>query len=137
MKIVPFKPDHLHGLDPPLSEEAILLTKEAVAAGPAWAGLDGDRVIGCGGLMPIGDETHAWLLLSRGSRRPLAGASSFIRRILRDESRVVMAYVQADLAGFSRVERWLMMLGFQKDTKVRFGVNGGRTAMRYRIEWKR
>ena len=133
MKIVPFKPDHLHGLDPPLSEEAILLTKEAVAAGPAWAGLDGDRVIGCGGLMPIGDETHAWLLRSRGSRRRLAGATFFIRRQLRQAQRPVVAHVQADLAGFGRMERWLKLLGFQGEGVDRVGLASKRTVVRYRI----
>ena len=134
MRIVPFGPDHLRGLDPPLSEEAILLTAEAVAAGPAWTGVDDGRVVGCGGLMPIGDETHAWLLLSRGSRRPLAGATFFIRRQLRQEKPPVVAHVQADLAGFDRMDRWLRLLGFQTDAEGQLGPGGGPTVVRYRID---
>lgn len=120
MIIVPFTLAHLEVLkqhptqlhigdalaDPEYAEELL--------NGESWTALDGERVLGCAGLIR-GDGLHyAWVLLAHDiGRAGMLFATRSITRMLSLQSGRIETFVEASSV---EARRWIEILGFTRET---------------------
>lgn len=127
MRLVPFRPEHLAAIElqPLEAREHSLASPEVRALADTmlphtigYAGLDGRRVVACGGAIVFEGVAHCWFRgspLVRRHRHTVALASqAVLRAILRQVCRAETS-VPAD----HRVSRrWLGWLGFEEVEQV-------------------
>lgn len=101
-----------------------------IAAGPAYAGLCGDAVIGCAGVVMLSAHRgHAWALL--GDMAPAAfvavhrAAAAFLSGL---DLRRVETAVDSD---FAAGHRWARLLAFDREGRMRGYTPDGRDADLY------
>jgi hypothetical protein len=117
MRLVPFAPEHLGGIEPPAMtpDQLEFFRRRYRARGPAWTGIAAGRIVGCGGIVVAGDVGTAWAILSQ----PVPAAA-----VHRAALRALDAACAAE--GLRRVEatalaswpgacRWLERLGFRPE----------------------
>lgn len=125
MRIEPFKPEHLETLL--LQPSQVMLQpylndrnygEFLFRGGPAYSGLDGDRVIACMGLIPLWENrAQGWGLISSN-----AGAyfNQITKAVLHTMElhpfRRIEASVKCD---FQPGHRWIKMLGFEREGTMR------------------
>lgn len=115
MKIVPFEPSHLVGID--LQEWQSEITGELspgyatslASAGPAFTGIDGDVVVFCGGCAKMWEGRHiVWSMLSKCSARHLISITRAAKRLIEMQSGRIEAIIRSD---FDQGHRWARMCG--------------------------
>lgn len=121
MRIVPFKAAHLDVLRQHPTQHHIGAELDdrhyvgGLLAGESWTALDGERVLGCSGLVPAGDgRQYAWTLLAHDiGRAGMVFATKSIIRMLNMQSGKIETFVDA-----SHVEalRWIVILGFSRES---------------------
>lgn len=119
MIIVPFALAHLDVLKlhptqahigPTLADQEYM---QALAAGDSWTALDGDKVLGCAGLVPADGVSYAWALLAHDiGRAGMVFATRSITRMLGMQSGRIETFVEASSV---EAQRWIVMLGFTRD----------------------
>ena len=128
MQVVPLHLDHLARLDPPLTLPSEALTG-LVDGGPAFAGLVGQDVVGCAGLVMTGaGKAVAWALFSRSVKRHRAAVfRSVCRNLGRLEREYGLTLITTSAQSRSPTsQQWLERLGF-----ARAGEPDGRGLIRY------
>jgi hypothetical protein len=115
MRLVPFEPDHLCGIVPPaMSEEDLVLFGQLYRPlGPAWTGIDGNNVFGCGGILRRGDTGMAWAILSYPI--DVIPVHRAVRAVL-DQAKQEMGLRRLEaraLIHWDNACRWLERLGFR------------------------
>lgn len=135
MEIVPFDPSDLVHIHPPMLTPA---QWRAVApgyrdAGPAYTLVDGDTVLGCGGVLIEGRVGTAWAVLSDALRvRPIV----LHRKVKRLLDQIVKEYRLGQIFAvvyeeFSVGRRWLERLGFREEGTLTDYLGTGLTYRRY------
>lgn len=125
MMIVPFDPSHLTRLllqpsqaimQPTLSDPAY--GPSLAQAGPAYSAVDGDAVFACAGLIhQWPGRALAWALIAAEAGRHMIGIHKAVRRALDVHAfRRVETAVAAD---FDQGHRWAVMLGFEREGRMR------------------
>ncbi len=118
MEIVPFDPSDLVHIHPPMLTPAQWLAFAAGYrdAGPAYTFVDGDTVLGCGGVLIEGRVGTAWAVLSDEIRtRPVV----LHRQVKRTLNQIVTEYKLEQVLAtvyeeFSAGRRWMGRLGFRR-----------------------
>jgi hypothetical protein len=115
VQVVPFKADHLERVQLLDVHAGFAVSADAAAALealPSFTGLDGSRVLGCAGLIPLWPgRAQAWAYLDRGC------GGSFVA-IHREVSRFfdVCEYKRLEIivrSDFPEAHRWARLLGFE------------------------
>lgn len=131
MKLVPFAIEHLYQIVPRETirmEQAIAAAIRLDGLGPAFTAMDGERVIGCGGVARLwGRVGEAWTIFGAEIQDHPIWLHRTVRTMLRD----IMDGMGLDrlqvnvLATSERNCRWVFRLGFQAEGLMeRFGPNG-------------
>jgi hypothetical protein len=136
MIIVPFEPEHLDRLllQPAQAHFSTLFDPSygpALAnAGPCFTGMDGDEIVGCSGVVKQWDNrATAWALLSGNAGKNFASIHKAVKRFLdATDFRRIEAYADAD---FDAGNRWLQMLGFEREGYMRQFSPIGKDAILY------
>lgn len=121
MRVVPFKPEHVaallaaptqQNLTPMMANTAYL---QALHSGDSWTLIDGDRVIGSGGLVEVWPGlAQAWALISADAGViGMLNMTRATKRMLAVRMGRIEAYVAAD---FQAAHHWMRVLGFQRET---------------------
>lgn len=115
MKIVPFAPEHVMGLDlqewqsEVVSELSPSYAKSLAACGPAYTGIDGDEVIFCGGCAKMWEGRHiVWSMLSKNAGKHMVAMTRAARRLIALQTGRVEAAIRSD---FEQGHRWAKMCG--------------------------
>lgn len=135
MRIVPLKKWHLDNLDMQESQLYIAkwLTPEMKAClenSLSFAGMDGERVLGCAGIIEMWEGRGAvWSMLSGSIGRQFVAVHRAVSGFL-DASHYRRLEATVDV-GFEEGVRWIEMLGFRLETPCMKGYlpNGGDAAM--------
>lgn len=125
MMIVAFQPAHLDRLllqpsqaimQPTLADPSY--GPSLAAAGPAYSAVDGDAVFACAGLIPQWQgRALAWALIAEEAGRHMVGIHKAVRRALdMHPFRRVETAVASD---FMQGHRWAVMLGFEREGRMR------------------
>ena len=131
MRIVPLECCHLSQLklqpaQAQLSELAAdpEYAQGLIEAGPAFAGIVNDRVVGCAGVVKLAEQRgHAWALLGDDAGGSLTTIHRAIVRFLADQPyrRIETSVDSEFIAG----HRWVLMLGFNCEGRMHcYGPNG-------------
>ncbi|MEO3429740.1 hypothetical protein AAFN88_12820 [Pelagibius sp. CAU 1746] len=136
-RVLPFEPAHLADLDPPIFGRRQMQYFAAAyrPAGPAFTLMEGERALGCGGLMIEGEEGRAWAFLSGVLRqRPLL-LHRTVKRALpalaeHYELKSLTAEAHAEFAG---ARRWLERLGFRYEERLPRYAGTTEDYVRYRL----
>lgn len=131
MKLVPFRVEHLYQIVPRETvnmDQAIAAAIRLEGLGPAFTAIDGERVIGCGGVARLwGRVGEAWTLFGA----EIAEHPVWLHRTVRTMLRDIMDGMDLDrlqvnvLADSERNCRWVKRLGFRFEGLMeRFGPNG-------------
>lgn len=120
MRLVPLERAHLAALDAGAMDRASITPYAPADLAPvdglSFTALDGSRVLGCAGIIPVGDQRAvAWALFSDALRaRPFA-LHRMTRRALHDvPPKAGITEIQASVhPAFSSARRWLLALGFR------------------------
>ncbi len=119
MEIVPFEPEHLTQLHPPLMTPAQLrsFVRAYRPCGPAFTIVQRDSVLGCGGVIVAGDMGHAWAVLSDALRaRPMVLHREVKRHLDQIDREFRLEQIFATVyEGFPAGRRWLERLGFREE----------------------
>lgn len=125
MQIIPFQPDHLARLEvqPDQAEAVGAMSQQGYGqfladAGPAFTGVDGDRIVICAGLVPLWPgRSSLWALLSvHAAKFMLAIHRATLRFLATRTDRRIEATCAT---GFKEAHRWLEMLGFTREGTLR------------------
>lgn len=125
MIIVPFKPEHLANIMLQPSQMVFQPTLQdpqygqmLATAGPAYAAVEGDAVFACAGLIPQWENRAvAWALISSAAGRHFTIIHRAVLRTFElHPFRRIETGVNAD---FEQGHRWLRMLGFQREGRMR------------------
>lgn len=100
------------------------------ASGLAWTLFDGERVIGCGGVIDRGGgRGEAWALLAQDAGRAMPAATRVVRRYLQTAPfRRIEAVTAVD---FPPAGRWARLLGFENEGPMRAFCDSGGDAERW------
>ena len=114
-RIVSLRPWHLRLIEPQAEQivhAAPQLNEDwgeaMIAAGPAWACVDSDRVYGAGGFVFEDWRAVAWAILGQCAGRQMMAITRAARREIATVTLPVETYVRD---GFAAGERWARMLG--------------------------
>ena len=113
MELVPFRPEHLAGIDPPAMgpDQLAFFSRHYRPCGPAWTGIAAGRVVGCGGIVPDEDGGGtAWAILSHPVRAAAVHRAAL--RLLKHDS-IPPRLAAAARADWPGACRWLERLGFR------------------------
>jgi len=120
MHVEPFRMAHLHALAerPTQAHIGAFLQcgpyLQALERSDSWTAFDGDRILGCAGLLPIWPGlSHCWALLADDIGAGMIGVTRCAHRMLRMHTGRIEAYVEAE---FEAGHRWARILGFERDT---------------------
>lgn len=132
MSIVPFEPEHLERLtlqpsqaimQPTLANPAY--AKWLATSGPAYSLVDGDVVIASAGIIPQWENRAlAWALISATAGKHFVVIHKAIRRFF-----VLHNYKRIETAvdcSFEQGHRWMKMLGFEREGRMRAFMPDGR-----------
>lgn len=120
MIVVPYKAEHLTGILVQDSQQYLRgylnpAHAEAVEAYPAFTALDGNRVLGCAGILPLWNgRAQSWAFLAGGLERHFISIHRAVKRYL-DVCGVRRIECAVDV-GFEEGHRWAEMLGFKRET---------------------
>lgn len=135
MEIVPFDPSDLVHIHPPMLTPAQWLAFAAGYrdAGAAYTLVDGDTVLGCGGVLIEGRVGTAWAVLSDEIRARPVVMHRQVKRLLNKigtEYRLeqILATVYEE---FSAGRRWMERLGFREEETLTDYMGTGLTYRRY------
>ena len=114
-RIVSLRPWHLRLIDPQ-AEQVIHAAPQlnedfgeaVIAAGPAWACVDGERVYGAGGFVFEDWRAVAWAILGQCAGRQMMAMTRVARREVARITLPIEAYVRDE---FAAGERWAKLLG--------------------------
>lgn len=121
MHLVPFLPCHLKGLklnefqefSAPFLDDENYVTM--LLEGVAYTAIDGDIVLGCGGMMQITQNRwQAWALVSTATRGKMLKATALVRKFLNEHPVVRLETVVRH--DFENGHRWAKALGFVNET---------------------
>ncbi len=114
MELVPFRPEHLLALTPPVADPCVLaaFARTYRPAGPAWTGVIDARPVGCGGIVRAGKVGRGWAILSHPVRA--AAVHRAVCRAIEDELATgSVSHIEARaLEEWVGACRWLERLGF-------------------------
>lgn len=140
MKVVPFEPEHLDTIMLQPSQQRFFnyftpdYAKALKVSGPCFTGIDGNRVLGCAGLVKQWENRAiAWALLSGDIGTDFIRVHRAVFRFLdlSDFNRVE-AFVDA---GFEQGHRWIQMLGFEQEGYMKqFNPDGGDAVLYARLK---
>lgn len=86
----------------------------ALLAGESWTALDGDKVLGCAGLVAADGRQYAWALLAHDiGRGGMLFATRSIARMLAAQTGRIETFVEASSV---EARRWMDILGFTQET---------------------
>lgn len=137
MIVIPYKPEHMESLllQPSQAYMRTYLERpeyrRALAIdGKSFTALDGDRVLGCAGIVPIWDgRAEAWAILARDLRREFLAIHHATKRFLAVCGvRRIEAHVDAD---FGCAKQWIERLGFVNEGPLAKYTPDGRDCIRY------
>ena len=139
MDVVPFEPEHLDSIMlQPTQQRFFSYFTPAYAqalktSGPCFSGIDGNRVLGCAGLVKQWENRAiAWALLAGDIGTDFIRVHRAVDRFL-DICGVnrVEAYVDAH---FEQGHRWIQMLGFTQEGYMKqFNPDGGDAVLYARL----
>ena len=114
MRLVPFRPEHLRALTPPVADPDLLdrFARQYRATGPAWTAMSDGRPVGCGGILRTGDAGLGWVILSHPVRTlPVHRAACRVldHELASGNTRHIQARALEEWDGACR---WLERLGF-------------------------
>jgi hypothetical protein len=131
MRIVALEPAHLAALRLQDAQALLapLVTEPGyadmlIAAGPAFAGVAGGRVVGCAGIVMLSvGRGHAWALLGSGPKCGFIAVHRAVAGFL-DGQRLRRIETAVD-SDFAAGHRWARMLGFAREGRMRaYGLDG-------------
>lgn len=117
-RIIPLRPWHLRLIDP--QDEQIVHAapqlnedwgRHMIAAGPAWACVDGERVYGAAGFVFEDWRAVAWAILGQRAGQQMMAITRVARREIARLTLPIEAYVRP---GFAAGERWARLLGLTR-----------------------
>lgn len=104
----------------------------SLVAGGGWAALDGEKVLGCGGLVELAPgRAEAWALLAEDSGRALKAITQATRRFL--EAAPYRRIEAVTACEFPPGRRWATMLGFRFEGVAEAYLDDGSDAERWVI----
>ena len=138
MRVEPFRAWHLQDLVLQRAQAAWRgrIDGEAGAAleasGLAWTVMDGERTVGCGGVIDRGGgRGEAWALLAQDAGTAMLGATRAVRRYFETAPfRRIEAVTAVD---FHPAARWTRLLGFTWEGRMRGFCDTGGDADRWAI----
>jgi hypothetical protein len=115
MAMVPFRPEHLLALTPPVAARSDLerFARLYRPAGPAWTVLADGAPVGCGGIVKACEVGRGWVILSQPVRT--AAIHRAARRAIERELAIgIIRHIEARaIEEWDGACRWLERLGFQ------------------------
>lgn len=141
MEIVPFDPSHMETLDLQDAQQIMLTwwTPEYARAlknsGQAFSGILNGQTIFCAGVARQWDNRGAaWSMIGRDAGAHFVQIHRAVRRFLDlCDIRRIEAYVDAD---FAEGHRWMQMLGFEREGRMRAFLPLGNDCDLYaRVKW--
>lgn len=144
LDIRPFQPADLARLEPQRQQarEVVsigdwrVMVAAAAECGPAWTGWNGDQVMGCAGIaLRWQGRASVWCMLADGIPKT---AWIGIHRAVRDRLAAMqpqgIVRIEAEtMCGFTAGERWLRLLGFEFEGRMRRYGPGGEDFGRYAL----
>jgi len=116
MDLVPFRPEHLAGIEPQALPPDLLayFRRHYRPLGPAWTGIASRRIVGCGGIVVAGEVGWAWAILSQPV--PVAAVHRAALRLLHEAyaAEGLQRIEASAFAAWPGACRWLERLGFQR-----------------------
>lgn len=115
LRLVAFKGEHFEGLPLGVFDRTALAGQKIDNPGIAFTLMDGDRVLGCAGLIPVDNHAEAWIAMSDELRtRPM-----ILHRLVCGALKVHDAVWPVPIMAVARSEavfacRWLARLGFEQ-----------------------
>lgn len=139
MRIVPLKRWHLDNIEMQDAQDYVArwLTpeiKNVMENTCAFAAMDGERVLGCAGVIEMWEGRGAvWSMLGKDLGKQFIGVHRAVKSFL-DNSRFRRLEATVDV-GHEEGERWIKMLGFTLETPDMplYLPNGGNAAMYVRL----
>lgn len=131
MRVEPFRAAHLEALVLQPAQTAWRgridgeMGRALEAGGLAWTVFEGERLVGCGGVIDRGGERgEAWALLDQEAGAAMLAATRVVRRYFETAPfRRIEAVTASD---FKPAGRWARLLGFEREGRMRaFCDNGG------------
>lgn len=127
-RIVPLRPWHLRLLEPQ-PEQTLLAAGQlnewfgaaVLAAGPAWACVDGDHVYGAGGVVADEGRLQAWTILGSAAGQHMTAITRAARRAVEAMPGRVDAHVRE---GWPASRRWAALIGFIPEGSIVIGPDG-------------
>lgn len=117
MIIVPMKPEHITEIKVQKKQLEIIgcfsipYAMELMALGPAFAGLRGNEVVGCGGVAKLWEGRYMlWSILSESAGPHMLAIIRATKRLLRTQTGRVEAVVRSD---FTEAHRLVKMCGLR------------------------
>lgn len=140
VNIVPMKKFHLDRLHAQGAQEYVSAwitddVKRELEHGMSFAAVDGDRVLGCAGVVEYWNgRAAAWAILGSNLGRQFVAVHRAVKTFL-DLSDYKRLEATTDI-GFCNGHRWLEMLGFAQETErmPAYLPNGGDAAMYVRFK---
>lgn len=137
LDVRPFQPPDLLLLEPGAAQRAEMDAADPawrgkgariLRDGPAWTGLRDGRVVGCAGLSRVWTgRAVAWCLLGADIPKPawIAIHRAVAARLADAQARLFWRIEAESAAGWPPGERWMRMLGFEREGFARaFGPDG-------------
>lgn len=119
-RLIPFRAEHLLAFsnrDTPVREEIALAIKKE-QGGPAFTGLAGETIFGCGGVVIMwAGVGAAWITLSEAAAVYRIWMTRMVKRIMRDIMRAHGLHrLEATVREDSTInKRWIEALGFRPE----------------------
>lgn len=131
LRVVALQPAHLEALALQRTQAALAPLLAApgyagtlIAAGPAFAGLAGEAVVGCAGIVRLSEgRGHAWALVGETGPALFVAVHRAVAAFL-DGQRLRRIETAVD-CGFAAGHRWARLLGFVREGRMRaYGLDG-------------
>ena len=143
MILTAFRPEHLAVLRLQPAQASFgaylddLAYAETLAAGQSFTGLHDGRVVGCAGVVELWDNrAMAWALLGAGAGAHFVQIHRAVSGFFKQAKwRRIEATVDVD---FEAAHRWMAMLGFEREGRMRAYASDGRDQDLYaRVTWRK
>ena len=120
IKAIPFEGWHLDWIDVQDAQKAELAKvtaeqRNALARQKSWTATDGERLLMCGGLIPIVSECRAlaWTFMGKVGRKEFLELHHKVRKYIRDAKYPRLEMEVKD--DFAEGHRWARALGFHQE----------------------
>lgn len=140
MRVEVFQPYHLklllaQGVQPSQRREVSHVPDEYATVGRALTAFDGERVLLCGGIVPLGHIGILWALLAEDAGHHMIALHRATKRFLGiHPPRRIEASVEK---GFNAGCRWIELLGFRFEGEMPGYGRDGETHLRYGlVSWQ-